>query len=132
MPAGQAVLVSATGVTTLYLGTGISANAMVTVRLEGPLDTRAFTFSNNSYGGSIRYTPELEPIFGDDTFQRYVNNEIQKFGSLEMFVKTMLPTLKLIDPNGIIAIEPEDVDTIENEEGEEVISNDLIKPLIHI
>ena len=87
--------------------------------------SRAFADQN----WSIRYTPELEPIFGDDTFQRYVNNEIEKFGSLESFVKTMLPTLKLIDPNGIIAISPEDVETIENEEGEEVISNDLIKPM---
>jgi hypothetical protein len=87
--------------------------------------SRAFADQN----WSIRYSPELEPIFGDDTFQRYVNNEIAKFGSLEMFVKTMLPTLKLIDPNGIIAIEPQDVDTIENEEGEEVISNELIRPM---
>ena len=87
--------------------------------------SRAFADQN----WSIRYSPELEPIFGDDTFQRYVNSEIEKFGSLEMFVKTMLPTLKLIDPNGIIAIEPQDVDTIENEEGEEVISNELIRPM---
>jgi hypothetical protein len=87
--------------------------------------SRAFADQN----WSIRYSPELEPIFGDDTFQRYVNNEIAKFGSLEMFVKTMLPTLKLIDPNGIIAIEPQDVDTIENEEGEEIISNELIRPM---
>jgi hypothetical protein len=87
--------------------------------------SRAFADQN----WSIRYSPELEPIFGDDTFQRYVNNEIAKFGSLEMFVKTMLPTLKLIDPNGIIAIEPQDLDTIENEEGEEIISNELIRPM---
>ena len=87
--------------------------------------SRAFADQN----WSIRYSPELEPIFGDDTFQRYVNSEIEKFGSLEMFVKTMLPTLKLIDPNGIIAIEPQDVDTIENEEGEEIISNELIRPM---
>jgi len=46
-----------------------------------------------------------------------------------MFIKTMVPTLKLIDPNGIIAIEPEDIDTIENEEGEEVVSNELIRPM---
>jgi len=87
--------------------------------------SRAFADQN----WSIRYSPELEPIFGEDTFQRYVNQEIERFGSLEAFVKTMLPTLKLIDPNGIIAIEPEDVDTIENEDGEEVISNELIKPM---
>jgi hypothetical protein len=87
--------------------------------------SRAFADQN----WSIRYSPELEPIFGEDTFQRYVNQEIERFGSLEAFVKTMLPTLKLIDPNGIIAIEPNDVDTYENEDGEEIISNELIKPM---
>jgi hypothetical protein len=87
--------------------------------------SRAFADQN----WSIRYSPELEPIFGEDTFQRYVNQEIERFGSLEAFVKTMLPTLKLIDPNGIIAIEPEDIDTIENEQGEEVVSNELIRPM---
>jgi hypothetical protein len=87
--------------------------------------SRAFADQN----WSIRYSPELEPIFGEDTFQRYVNQEIERFGSLEAFVKTMLPTLKLIDPNGIIAIEPNDVDTFENEDGEEIISNELINPM---
>jgi hypothetical protein len=87
--------------------------------------SRAFADQN----WSIRYSPELEPIFGEDTFQRYVNQEIERFGSLEAFVKTMLPTLKLIDPNGIIAIEPQDVDTYENEDGEEIISNELINPM---
>jgi hypothetical protein len=87
--------------------------------------SRAFADQN----WSIRYSPELEPIFGEDTFQRYVNQEIERFGSLEAFVKTMLPTLKLIDPNGIIAIEPEYVDTVIDEQGEEVISNELIKPM---
>jgi hypothetical protein len=87
--------------------------------------SRAFADQN----WSIRYSPELEPIFGEDTFQRYVNQEIERFGSLEAFVKTMLPTLKLIDPNGIIAIEPNDIDTIENEDGEEVVSNELINPM---
>jgi hypothetical protein len=87
--------------------------------------SRAFADQN----WSIRYSPELEPIFGEDTFQRYVNQEIERFGSLEAFVKTMLPTLKLIDPNGIIAIEPNDVDTYENEDGEEIISNELIRPM---
>ena len=87
--------------------------------------SRAFADQN----WSIRYNPELEPIFGEDTFQRFVNSEIERFGSLEMFIKTMLPTLKLIDPNGIIAIEPEDIDTVLTEEGEEVVSNELVKPM---
>jgi len=87
--------------------------------------SRAFADQN----WSIRYNEELEPIFGMDTFQKFVNSEIERFGSLEMFIKTMVPTLKLIDPNGIIAIEPEEIDTIENEEGEDVVSNELIRPM---
>jgi hypothetical protein len=87
--------------------------------------SRAFADQN----WSIRYSQELEPIFGQDTFQRFVNEEIAKFGSLEMFIKTMVPTLKLIDPNGIIAIEPDDIDTVMDEEGEEIVSNELIRPM---
>jgi hypothetical protein len=89
--------------------------------------SRAFADQN----WSIRYNPETEPIFGNDTFQRYVNTEIEKFTSVEAFVKSMLPTLKLIDANGIIAIEPEEIETTENEIGEEIISNELLKPYPH-
>jgi hypothetical protein len=87
--------------------------------------SRAFADQN----WSIRYSEEVNPIFGNDTFEKYVNEEIEKFGSLEMLIKTLLPTLKLIDPNGIIAIEPTDVETYEDDNGDEVISNDLIKPM---
>jgi hypothetical protein len=89
--------------------------------------SRAFADQN----WSIRYNPETEPIFGNDTFQSYVNTEIEKFTSVEAFVKSMLPTLKLIDANGIIAIEPEEIETTENEIGEEIISNELLKPYPH-
>jgi hypothetical protein len=87
--------------------------------------SRAFADQN----WSIRYSQELEPIFGQDTFQRFVNEEIDRFGSLEMFIKNMVPTLKLIDPNGIIAIEPDDIDTVMDEQGEEIVSNELIRPM---
>ena len=87
--------------------------------------SRAFADQN----WSIRYSEEVNPIFGNDTFEKYVNEEIEKFGSLEMLIKTLIPTLKLIDPNGIIAIEPTDVETYEDDNGDEVISNNLIKPM---
>jgi hypothetical protein len=87
--------------------------------------SRAFADQN----WSIRYSQEIEPIFGEDTFQRFVNEEIDRFGSLEMFIKNMVPTLKLIDPNGIIAIEPDDIDTVMDDEGEEIVSNELIRPM---
>ena len=85
--------------------------------------SRAFADQN----WSIRYSPELDERFGEETFQRYVNNEIEKFGSLEMFVKNMLPTLKLVDANGIIAIIPDDIETLEEEET--IISNELLRPM---
>ena len=88
--------------------------------------SRAFADQN----WSIRYNGEIDPRFGEETFQQYVNNEIEKFGSLEMFIKNMLPTLKLVDANGIIAIEPEDIEYFDEENGEEqIISNELLRPM---
>jgi hypothetical protein len=88
--------------------------------------SRAFADQN----WSIRYNSEIDPRFGEETFQQYVNNEIEKFGSLEMFVKNMLPTLKLVDANGIIAIEPEDIEYFDEDNGEEqMISNELLRPM---
>ena len=88
--------------------------------------SRAFADQN----WSIRYSPELDERFGEETFQRYVNNEIEKFGSLEMFVKNMLPTLKLVDANGIIAIYPDDIEYLDEEEFEEpVMGNELLRPM---
>jgi hypothetical protein len=40
--------------------------------------SRAFADQN----WSIRYNPETEPIFGNDTFQSYVNTEIEKFSTM--------------------------------------------------
>jgi hypothetical protein len=88
--------------------------------------SRAFADQN----WSIRYNEELDERFGDETFQRFVNNEIEKFGSLEMFIKNMLPTLKLVDANGIIAIYPDDIEYLDDDEFDEpVIGNELLRPM---
>jgi hypothetical protein len=88
--------------------------------------SRAFADQN----WSIKYSAEVDPRFGEETFQRYVNNEIEKFGSLEMFVKNMLPTLKLVDANGIIAIYPDDIPYLDVEGMEEpIIGNELLRPM---
>jgi hypothetical protein len=88
--------------------------------------SRAFADQN----WSIRYNEELDERFGDETFQRFVNNEIEKFGSLEMFIKNMLPTLKLVDANGIIAIYPDDIEYLDDDEfNEPVIGNELLRPM---
>jgi hypothetical protein len=88
--------------------------------------SRAFADQN----WSIRYNEELDERFAEETFQRYVNTEIEKFGSLEMFVKNMLPTLKLVDANGIIAIYPDDIHYMEVDGVEEpIIGNELLRPM---
>jgi hypothetical protein len=87
--------------------------------------SRAFADQN----WSIRYNEELDERFSDETFQRFVNNEIEKFGSLEMFIKNMLPTLKLVDANGIIAIYPDDIEYLDQDSEEPVIGNELLRPM---
>ena len=77
---------------------------------------------------SVSYNKERSERFGDDTFERYVNQELPVFGSLEMWAKGMLPTLKLIDANGIIAVYPSSIPTVVTEDGQEVVGNDLVKP----
>lgn len=89
--------------------------------------SRAFADQN----WSVEYKNEVDERFGEDTFERYINNQISVFGSLELFVKAMLPTLKLSDPNGIIAIYPEHIPTMEDEQGQQVITNELIEPEPH-
>jgi hypothetical protein len=87
--------------------------------------SRAFADQN----WSIEYKEETDSRFGEDTFEKYVNEQIETFGSIEAFNKAMLPTLKLTDANGIIAIKPDHIATVYTEDGDEVVSNDLIEPM---
>jgi hypothetical protein len=89
--------------------------------------SRAFADQN----WSVEYKGEVDERFGQDTFERYVNTQISIFGSLESFIKSMLPTLKLSDPNGIIAIYPEHIPTQQDENGNQMISNELVDPEPH-
>ena len=85
--------------------------------------TRAFADQN----WHIKYLEETEPRFGYETLENYLNNWIDNFGSLEMFVKSLLPTLKLSDANGVIAVYPEKLPTEIMEDGE-VMTNELVEP----
>lgn len=83
---------------------------------------------------SVSYMDEKDGRFANETFANYVNKEIEKYGSVENFVKSMLPTLKLTDPNGIIAVEPDDLlpggmVEAEGTENAFVLGNDLVKPV---
>lgn len=67
----------------------------------------------------------------DLTFQKYVETELPIYGSLEGFIKYILPSIKSIDANGFIAIRPKELPITLNEENERVIdSNRLYEPTI--
>lgn len=67
----------------------------------------------------------------DNTFQKYVENELPIYGSLEEFIKSILPTIKTIDANGFIAVRPKEIDYIENGDGSIVVDeSELYKPTV--
>lgn len=89
-------------------------------------------FADQSWSLTIK--PEVDMRFAEETYANYISHGIEKFGSIENFVKSMLPSLKLTDPNGIIAVEPDDLrygGRIEQEGTERVVvlGNELIKPV---
>lgn len=65
------------------------------------------------------------------TFRDYVENGIPIYGSLENFIKFILPDIKSIDANGFLAIRPKDIALKQLEDGEYVIDSDeLYEPTI--
>lgn len=79
---------------------------------------------------AIDYNEEIE-AFKNESFQQYVENELPTYGSLETFVKGVLPNIKSIDANGFVAIRPLDIEYIEETEGVfKVDSTVLPKPAI--
>jgi hypothetical protein len=86
---------------------------------------------------ALKINKETDDRFGDETFERYVNEQIPAFGSVEMWAKSLLVALKLMDANGVIAIKPISLDYMRSEENEVIIgddgrpmlSNELIKPI---
>jgi len=81
---------------------------------------------------SINYSEEEQKfVQSDKTFQSYVENELPIYGSLETFIKSILPNIKSIDANGFLSIRPKEIDYIQNENAEIVIdSTELYKPTI--
>jgi hypothetical protein len=86
---------------------------------------------------SLTVNAEKDERFQNETFSRYINSGILKFGSIEMFVKNMLPSLMLMDANGIIAIKPltldyqtdDDGELITDDNGQPILSNNLVEPI---
>lgn len=85
---------------------------------------------------SISYK-EDDSKFGDQTLQRYLNEELKKYGSLENFMKNFIPDPKLCDPNGVVVSRPSSFDVQEgmDEDGNKTITatpsteDDLLTPI---
>lgn len=90
------------------------------------VSTMTRPFSDGNW--DIQYDDENEQE--KDDFRHYVENEIEVVRSLKEYVKGLLPSLKTVDANGVIAIRPEKVFKIVDEETEEeVIDNStLVSP----
>lgn len=84
-------------------------------------------FHDTNY--SITYNND-EVIEGELSYQEYVEGGMPVYGSLESFVKFLLPHLKLTDANGIIAVKPYEINYLETEEGEVMVDDStLFEPI---
>lgn len=81
---------------------------------------------------SINYKKDAnEYETAEQTFQKYVEEELPIYGSLENFIKFILPSIKTIDANGFLAVRPKEIDYTENDEQEKVVdSSELYKPTV--
>jgi hypothetical protein len=87
-------------------------------------------FADGNWGIDYR-EDEATYKSADLTFQSYVENDIPIYGSLETFIKGILPAIKTIDANGFIGVRPEEIEYELNEANEPIISNELYKPTIY-
>lgn len=68
----------------------------------------------------------IQPSF---TYEYYLEHGIRDFGSLEDYVKFYLATQKSVDANGVVAVKPLSIPTIEDESGELYIDDSqLLEP----
>lgn len=84
----------------------------------------------NDGNWNIYYHPDEEEfINAGKTYQDYLEKHIKDFGSLEDYVKFYLATQKSVDANGVIAVKPTEIHTIEDESGEVYVDNSqLLEP----
>lgn len=94
------------------------------------LNTITRSFGDGNWG--IDYKEDIaEYKTAEQTFQQYIESGLPKYGSLETFIKGILPSIKTIDANGFIGVRPEEIEYELNEEQEVVVSNELYKPTIY-
>lgn len=94
------------------------------------------TRGDNPNNIHIKYEKDESVYEGEKSLQYYLENEIKDYGSLELWRKTVLPSVKTIDANGIICIKPWNIPIVtedpteEYPEGRAVIDPDrLLEPI---
>lgn len=92
------------------------------------LSTITRPFSDGNW--NIEYGEEQDEfVKAQQSFQQYVEDEIEVVRSVKDFVKSVLPSIKSVDANGVIAIRPESISTFLNEDGEQITDDTvLVRP----
>ncbi len=91
------------------------------------VDTYGRAYHENNW--SIQFTPDADQyVNANQTFQQYLDSDFPEYGSLDNFVFTFLPPLKMMDAMGVVAIMPHEIPVIEKD-GEQIIDPDeLVEP----
>jgi len=91
------------------------------------VDTYGRAYHENNW--SIQYVTDADQYINTNTtLQQYLDSEFPEYGSLDNFVFTFLPPLKMMDAMGVVAVLPYDIPVIEKD-GEQIIDPEqLIKP----
>lgn len=95
------------------------------------VNTISRSFSDPTAGVSYNTEGESDAIVSSgQTFEEYVTHQIPTYGSLDNYVKMVLPTVKTLDAEGVICIKPDRIPTTINDQGEVVVSDtELISPV---
>lgn len=78
---------------------------------------------------TLTYNEDAE-AFKNETFQQYVERELPIYGSLENFVKFVLPAIKLKDANGLLTVKPVDLQYKIVEDVAVIDGDALVKPTV--
>ncbi len=97
---------------------------------EDYMNTRGRAWHDSNW--SIEYAQDEQRfIDGEETFQSYVEGEVPGYTSVENFSKNIMPAVKAKDAEGIIAVRPDKIPIVVDEESQEVRMDDetLLSPI---
>lgn len=90
------------------------------------ISTNTRPFSDGNW--NIQYEPD-DDLFKSmgETFQKYVDEDIEMVRSLKSHTKSLLPSIKAIDAMGVIAIKPQEIYSVAGEDGtDETVDNTVL------